>query len=241
MRRLAAAPAAMLVVVSWAACGSGGILRQYEYEEDTYLGLDGAATVYVNASLAALDALRGTSFDIRPGARLDRSQVRAFFASPGLRVDAITGFRRSGRQFVHVKLTVPDILQLQHTAPFAWSTYQFGRQGDQYVFKQTVAGSADRDVGTVGWTGRELVAFRLHLPSKITFHNAPPGNLKRGNILVWEQPLDARRRGEPLVLDARTETQSILYRTLLLFGATFLVVAAVFAILLWTILHRKGR
>ena len=241
MRRLAAAPAAMLVVVSWAACGSGGILRQYEYEEDTYLGLDGTATVYVNASLAALNVLRGTSFDIRQGARLDRAQVRAFFASPSVRVDAVTGFRRSARQFVHVKLTVPDILRLHDTAPFGWSTYQLDRQGDQYVFKQTVGRAADRDIGNVGWTGRELVAFRLHLPSKIRYHNALPGNLKRGNILVWEQPLGARRRGELLVLDARMETQSILYRTILLFGATFLVVAAVFAVLLWAIVHRKGR
>jgi hypothetical protein len=61
----------------------------------------------------------------------------------------------------------------------------------------------------------------------------------RGNILVWEQPLADRLRGEPLVLEARMETQPILYRTLYLFGATALVVAATFAgIIFWVM--RKG-
>ena len=30
-----------------------GFFRQYEYEEDIYLSLDGTATVYVNSSIAA--------------------------------------------------------------------------------------------------------------------------------------------------------------------------------------------
>ncbi len=57
------------------------------------------------------------------------------------------------------------------------------------------------------------------------YHNAGPGNPQRGNILEWEQPLTDRLRGEPLTIDARMEPQSILYRTLLLFGR--LVVAVV--------------
>jgi len=80
-------------------------------------------------------------------------------------------------------------------------------------------------VGDVGWDGDEIVAFRMHLPSKIAYHNAGPGNPRRGNILVWEQPLAARLKGEPLTLDTRVETASILYRTLSLFGITFLIVA----------------
>ncbi|MBW8863097.1 MAG: hypothetical protein JF601_12145, partial [Acidobacteria bacterium] len=45
------------------ACGGSSLFRQYEYEEDVYLALDGTATVYVNSSIAALNALRGTTFD----------------------------------------------------------------------------------------------------------------------------------------------------------------------------------
>ena len=80
------------------------------------------------------------------------------------------------------------------------------------------------------WNGREIVAFRLHLPSKIDYHNAGAANLKRGNILVWEQKLTDRLDGVPLLLDARMQTQSILYTTLSLFGITCVAVAVMFGI-----------
>ena len=61
---------AVLTAAAASACGGaadrttsgGGLFRQYEYEEEVYVSLDGTATVYVNASLAALNALRGASF-----------------------------------------------------------------------------------------------------------------------------------------------------------------------------------
>ena len=130
--------------------------------------------------------------------------------------------------------------RLGATAPFQWSRYDFKRQDDLYVYQQTLGASANKSVGDVGWKGDELVAFRLHLPSKIAYHNALVENFKRGNILVWEQRLSDRLHGAPLVLDARMQTESILYRTLLLFGATFLAVAASFAIVIVAVL-RGGR
>ena len=93
-------------------------------------------------------------------------------------------------------------------------------------------------VSDVGWTGDELVAFRVHLPSKITFHNSQ--NFERGNTLVWEQRLRDRLAGAPLHLDARMETQSILYRTLWLFAGTFLAAIAALMMIVWWI-GRKGR
>ena len=93
--------AAALIAAATAACG-GSPFRQYEYEEDIYLSLDGAATVYVNSSVAALDALRGAAFDTRPSATIDRERVRAFFSTPLTRPARITTSRRSGRRFVHV-------------------------------------------------------------------------------------------------------------------------------------------
>ena len=71
--------------------------------------------------------------------------------------------------------------------------------------------------GYAGWNGGEIAAFRLHLPSRVVYHNTD--GVQRGNILSWEQPLSERLRGAPLALDARMETASILYSTLLLFGA----------------------
>jgi hypothetical protein len=219
------------------ACGGAGLFRQYEYEEDMFLSLDGSATVYVNSSIAALDTLRGASFD--PGAgRVDRETIRRFFTSSGVSVSSVSQSRRSGRRFIHVRLDVDDVRRLGSAPPFAWSTYRFQRTGDRFVYQQTVGASAAKDVGAVGWTGRELVAFRLHLPSKIEFNNTKR-EIGRGNILIWEQTLAARRAGTPLDLEARMQAQSILYRTLWLFGLTFVAVAAVFACVIGWVL-RKG-
>ena len=234
-----------LCVLTASACGTANPFRQYEYEEDLYLSLDGSATIYVNASLAALDALRGAAFDIDSKARFDSDAVRDFYAGPVTHVTWARSSRRSGRRFAHLRIEVDDINRLSSVAPFSWSTYQFRREGDVFVYKQTIgaAANAATDVsraGLAGLSGREAVAFRLLLPSKITFHDNG-SELRRGNILVWEQPLADRLKGMPLSLEARMETQSILYRTLWLFGATFLVVAAAFVLLIWWVVRRGAR
>jgi hypothetical protein len=233
--------AAVLAFVAAAAagCGGGGLFRQYEYEEDVYLSLDGTATVYVNSSVPALDSLRGASFNPDPHARIDRDGVRKFYTTPVTRVTAINESRRQGRRFVHVRLDVDDIGRLGEAGPFAWSTYDLRRTDSQYLYCQSIGAAVNKRVGDVGWTGREIVAFRLHLPSKIDWHNAGAANLKRGNILVWEQSLTDRLDGTPLVLDARIETQSILYSALLLFGGTCLAVALMFAIVIVAV-RRSG-
>ena len=233
---------AAVAIAATVACGSGpGLFQQYEYEEETYLSLDGSATIYVNSTIAALDALRGTSFDTSPAARVDRDAVRAYYTTPNTHVARVSESRRSGRRFVHVRLDVDDVRRLTDSAPFAWSSYRFTREGNLFLFGQTVGMAAGKDVGAVGWTGREIVGFRLHLPSKIAYHNAGVANFRRGNILVWEQPLADRLRGVPLAIDARMESQSILYRTLWLFGATFIAVAVAFGGILWWVMRRPVR
>ena len=155
--------------------------------------------------------------------------------------------RRSNRRFVHVRLDVDDIRTLGDVPAFAWSKYQFTRGGDQFKYLQTVGAPAGKPVGDVGWSGGEIVAFRLHLPSKIRYHNTGH-EVGRGNILVWEQLLTDRLRNVPVVyaekgdgvLDARMDAQSILYTTLWLFGLTFVAVAIVFGSVIWWVM-RKGR
>lgn len=233
----------LAATVLFTACSSagGGLFRQYEYEEEMYLSLDGTATVYVNASVAALDALRGAQFDTNPAARVDRERVRAMYTSAATHVGSLPATsRRSGRRFVHVRLDVGDIHKLATVPPFSWSRYQFEREGELFVYRQSIGRAAGASVGDVGWTGHEIVAFRLHLPSEIVYHNAGPGNPRRGNILVWEQPLADRLRGAPLVLDARMKSQSILYRTLWLFAASVGAVAVMFVIVIWWIRREPG-
>jgi hypothetical protein len=220
-----------------AACGATNLFRPYEYEEEVYLSLDGSATIYVNSSLAALNALRGTTFDLNSTSSADRNAVRQFFSSPITHVAPVRTSRRRGRRFVHIRLDVDDIRTLGAVKPFAWSAYRFDRVGDELVFEQDVGGAAGRPVPNVGWKGDELVAFRLHLPSRINEDNTGRG-VGRGNILAWEQPLSDRLRGLPLTLQARIQTQSILARTLWLFGATFAAVATLFAAIIWWVLRR---
>ena len=216
--------------------------REYEYDERVDLSLDGAAIIDVNASIPALVALHGAKLDVDPEARLDRQAVRALFEGPGATVRELSAFRRHGRRFVHVRLDVSDIRQLSHIAALAWSRYQLQRTDREYRYIQDVLapqGGPPGRLDNVGWTGEELVAFRVHLPSKINFHNSPD-DIERGNILVWEQPLGDRLAGLPLHMEARMETQSILYRTLWLFGGTFLAALTVLAIIVWWV-GRRGR
>jgi hypothetical protein len=77
------------------------------------------------------------------------------------------------------------------------------------------------------------------LPSRIEYHNAGANNMKRGNILVWEQSLSDRLRGTPLVLDAQMRTESILYSAVTLFGFTCVAVAALFGIVIVAV-RRSG-
>jgi len=233
----------MLLVVLCGLCASSGcaggtgLFRQYEYEEELYLSLDGSATVYVNSSIAAMNALHGTAFDASPAARVDTAALRAYFTTADTQVTRVTQWRRNNRRFFQVRADVADVRRLAASPPFAWSSYHFQQDGNLFVYKQTVGAAAGKDVGPVGWNGRELVAFRLHLPSKIRYHNTK-GVESRGNILAWEQPLADRLRGQPIAIEARMDTQSILYTTLWLFGITFLAVAAAFAAAIWFVMRR---
>jgi hypothetical protein len=235
LRRLALVAIALVALTGCRMLG----IRQYEYDERVDLSLDGSAIVDVNASIPALVALRGFVLDVDPEARLDRQVIRRLYEAPGSTVRQLSSFRRHGRRFVHVQIAVSDIHQLSKSAPFSWSRYTLERQEQAYRFLQDVGPAAGTGIGDVGWRGDELVAFRIHLPSRIQFHNSP-ADTERGNILVWEQTLNDRLAGAPIRMEARMDTQSILYRTLSLFGGTFAAALALLAFIIWW-LSRKGR
>jgi hypothetical protein len=231
-----------------AACKSGLFGRQYEYEEDLFLALDGSATMVVNASVPALVALRGLDLDTSGKERLDVDKLREAYQSPVASVTRISPpWRRSGRRFIQIRLDVKDVRRLSEAPPFAWSRYALGPQNGHHVFEQKVGASALR-AGTlqnVGWNGSEIVAFRLHLPSRILWHNSrdletgEPRGAARGNILAWEQRLPDRLDGTPLDIRVEMDSQSILHRTLWLFGGAFVAAVAVLGLLIWFTV-RKG-
>lgn len=244
----AAILAVLMLSVVAAACGGGLFGRTYEYEEDVYVSLDGSAELIVNASIPALVALRGIDLPVDSAARLDPDRIRAAYTSPLTEVTRVSRFwRRQGRRYVQVRLRVADIRKLGEVAPFSWSTYELAEKDGLMVYRQTIGKSALRP-GTLqnfGWSGGELVAFRLHLPSKISYHNArdletnETTDIARGNILSWEQHLTDRLDGRPLLLEVRMDRQSILHRTLWLFAGAFAAAVTLIGALIWLTI-RKG-
>jgi hypothetical protein len=246
--RAAALLAAIGFVVVAAACGGRVFGKTYEYEEDVYVSLDGSADLTVNASVAALVTLRGLDLPLDSAVRLDPDRIRAAYTSPVTEVTRVSRpWRRQGRRFVQVRLHVTDIRKLSEAAPFSWSAYDLAEKDGQVVYRQNLAGSALRPgtLQNVGWTGGELVAFRLHLPSKIVYHNArdletnETSHIARGNILAWEQHLTDRLDGRPIAIEIRMEGQSILYRTLFLFAGAFGAAVLLIVVLIWWTM-RKG-
>lgn len=228
----------LLSVLLSLACANV-IARKYEYEEEIFLALDGSATVYVNASVPALVALRGFKLPLDPNDRLDRMVVRDLYTTPATTVENVTLSRREGRRYVHLRLDVPDIRKLGEASPFAWSAYRYLEGDTTFEFGQQMNAAAGVPVGDVGWAGDELVAVRVHLPSVITYHNSPARKIERGNIVVWEQPLAERIKGAPLAIEATMEKESILFRTLALFGAMAVLVVFTFAGFIWFVRSRK--
>ena len=246
---MAATLLAVALVAAATACSGGIFGQRYEYEEDLTLAIDGSARLVVNASLPALAALRGLPVPTDPDAEIDREAIGALFESPVTDVRRVgRPWKRKGRRFVQIRIDVADVRRLHESPPFAWSTYRFGPEAGRHVFTQTVGKSAMRP-GTLrnyGWDGSEVVAFRVHLPSKIISHNArdletnEAREIARGNILAWEQQLADRLDGRPVDIRIDIESESILYRTLWLFGGAFLGAMLALALLvLWVI--RRGR
>lgn len=225
----------------------GGFTRQYEYQEDIHLSLDGSATIIVNASLPALVAVKGMDLPVDSRTRIDREEVRRSFDSP---VNAVTRvsrpWRRKGRRFIQVRIEVPDLAQLCRSPVFAETAYVLSRDGGRTMFHGTIAGPPREPVPEARWDGSELVAFKLHLPSRIHFHNVrdletqETAGVERGNILRFEQRLSDRLAGTPLEMRVEMDEESILHRTLWLFagafgGAMLLLVSLIW----WTV--KRGR
>ena len=237
----------VLALVASASCAPGGLFgKQYEYEEDLTLALDGSATLTINASVPALVALRGLDLDLS-GSRVDRDKIRALYESPVADVRRVSRpWRRSRRTYVQVSIRTPDIRRLSEAGPFSWSRYELTQKADETVYRQTVGPSAFKPgtLKNVGWTGSEIVAFRLHLPSRILEHNSrdleidQPTSVQRGNIVAWEQHLSDRLDGKPITIAVRMSSQSILHRTLWLFGGAFAAAVLVLVALIWWAMRR---
>ena len=245
--RFAAALVSLVIVLVTVGCGTRLFGKHYEYEEDLYLSLDGSADIIINTSLPALKALRGIEVDPRLSQE-DREKLRAAYRTSGLEVKRIgRPWTRNGRRFVQLRLEAGDVRTLPKQGPLGWSQYELVAKDGQHVYRQVVGASALRPgtLQNVGWNGSEIVAFRLHLPSRIQWHNArdletnDTSDVQRGNILAWEQHLSDRLAGQPVQIEVRMDSESILYRTLWLFAGAFAAAVLVLVAAVWLTM-RKG-
>ncbi|HYN07065.1 MAG TPA: hypothetical protein VES67_06720 [Vicinamibacterales bacterium] len=241
VRSIARARAALALFII-AACNPLG--RQYEYEEQLYLATDGSATVLLDASLPALAALRGMPLD-SDAARLDRSTIRRAFESGGCDVMNVTQpWRRKGRRFIQVRLRIVDVRAENTCKWLGWSTYRLVAEGENLRYQQAVGAPSGGDPGAPAWDRSELVAFKLHLPSRVLDHNVKTldgsnGSLERGNILTWEQTLEDRLAGKPIEINVVMGAQSILYQTLGLFAGAFVAAVIVLGGIAWWVMKKK--
>jgi hypothetical protein len=221
--------------------------RQYEYEEDLTIDLDGSGALTVNARSRRSPRCAGST-SIPLAQSVDRDRIRALYESSVTRVKSVPRpWRRRGREFVQINLEFDDVRKLHQARRCHGRRYQLGQENGQHVFRQSVTTSALKpgSLKNVGWDGSEVVAFRLHLPSRILEHNArdlekdEPTGIRRGNILAWEQHLADRLDGRPLTVQVRMESQSILYRTLFLFAGAFAAAVLTLGGLIWWTI-RKG-
>jgi hypothetical protein len=232
------------------ACGgiNNPLGPQYEYVEQVYLNTDGGASVSIDASIPALVALRGAALDPSPSARVDQGAVQKVFEKGGCKDIRQVGqpWRKKDRWFIEVRIEAADVRTLGQCGMLGWSSYTFERDEAGLHYEQTVAAAAGGNPGKVNWNGSELVAFRLHMPSRIVYHNVrrldrdEPGDVGRGNILTWEQHLADRRAGKPVHMDVRMESESILRRTLTLFAGAFVAAITALGAIVWLTI-RKGR
>ena len=196
------------------------MFRQDQYEEEIYLRLDGSADGRRERVDRGAGRVARADLSTDPGVTIDRDKIRAFYQSPATRVTRVSRpWRRSGRRFIQVRVATERHSHARRAPrrspgrPTAWTS----AAGSTSIARRWARRPASR-LANVGWNGDELVAVRMHVPSKIPYHNAPSREIERGNILGWEQPLRDRLAGKPLDIEVRMETDSILARTLTIFG-----------------------
>lgn len=241
----------VIAVVAISACSTAWwpFGAHYEYEEQIYLSVDGRATVVIDASLPALVVLRGLAIDPSPASSITRDDIRRVLEAAGCTVDSVSRpWTRSGRRFVQMQIVVADVRQPQSCGLLAWSSYSLTPiDPDGLEFQQSVGAPPQILAGSpAGWDGSELVAFKLHAPSRIRYQNVKRldgtnGTFERGNILTWEQRLTDRLAGTPVVMDVKMDATSILHTTLWLFAGSFAAAVLLLVVVIWMVIRRGRR
>ena len=113
-------------------------------------------------------------------------------------------WRRKGRRFVQVRTAHrPTCARCRSAGCWPGPPTRSTRKARRCATSRRSARRPAAIPARREWDGSELVAFKLHLPSRILDHNVKRldgtnGAAERGNILTWEQTLEDRRAGKPI-------------------------------------------
>ena len=220
-----------------AACNGRLFGKQYEYEEDLISRSTAPRPSIVNASIPALVALRGLPLDPSPSAPPDRAKIRAAYESPVTKVTRVSprGAARAAASSRSVSRPATSRSSARRrrcrgratSSPRAAGTTSSSRtSGPPRCGRarcRTSAGTAARSSGS-GCTCPAGSSGTTRAISRRTDRAARPRQHPRLGAASGR----SAGRGPPDI-KVEMDSQSILYRTLWLFGGAFAAALAVLA------------
>lgn len=212
----------------------------YEYEHEFWLRVDGSGTVHVTGRPALWTAFKGLGTPADPDGTVTKEAVRELFERSGLQVERVTLTRRGGQPYLFVSARFDEVSRLSYSPAFPDLRIALVEDAGRLDLE----GSWQRplDGPDIGGRDREgLMAVRFHLPSRVYGHRNADEGVERGNILSWRQEVGAGLDGGRLEFGAVMDERSILFSTVLLFGAAVVLAVLLLAFGLWALVHRGRR
>jgi hypothetical protein len=184
-------------------------------------------------------AFKGLGRPEDPEGTATREAARTFFEKAGLRVNRVTITRRRGERYLFVSADFDDVNRLSASGAFPDLDIALRREGQRLrltgAWRPPPGGSP---VPTPH--GEGLMAVRFHLPSKVYLHDNATDGVERGNILSWRQEIGQAQAGRLLAFGAVLDDRSILFSTVLLFGAA-IGLALLILISIFAMVRHRGR
>lgn len=212
----------------------GGCLV-YEFEHEMWLRVDGSGSLNVTGRPELWAAFKGAG---GPEGEVTPDALRALFERSGLEVRRVTLTERGGRPYLFVSADFEDVNRLGGSPAFPDLEIGLRREGERLVFEGRWRRAGKGEVAQP--PPGELVAFRVHVPSRVYSHKNAADGVERGNILSWRESLESALDGRPLDFGAEIGDSSILRGMLALFAGAIALGGALVAFAIW-LLWRRGR
>jgi hypothetical protein len=187
-------------------CLLGGCIN---YEETIELNSDGSGTMLMHYSMAqqltAMMAMGGqgqTGSDKPPDFpfKIKEDEVKADLTAKGVKVQSFETKTENDQQHFYVKVSFDKITDLNQTKTFKEMPFEWTKDGNNVVFKQTLKGKKEAKTANPGdemgkqmaqaMLGNATFKFEVKLPSKVLPKPDTNGNIAEdGRTVKWQFPL----------------------------------------------------